>query len=41
MIELKKCKYWEENTAGTNIKNTNGLVTPPVKKSKIPSWSIS
>ena len=41
IIELKKCKYWEENTAGIIIKNTNGLVIPPVKKSKIPNWNIS
>ena len=41
IIELKKCKYWEQNTAGTIIKNINGLVIPPVKKSKIPNWIIS
>ena len=41
IIELIKCKYWEQNTAGTIIKNTNGLVIPPVKKSKIANWNIS
>ena len=34
-------KYWEENTAGTIIKNINGLVIPPVKKNRNPSWIIS
>jgi hypothetical protein len=41
MIELKKCKYCEEKTAGINIKNTKGFVTPPVKNSKIPNCNIS
>ena len=30
-IEFKKCKYWEENTAGIIIKKINGFVIPPVK----------
>ena len=34
-------KYWEENTAGTIIKNINGLVIPPVKKNRSPNWVIS
>ena len=34
-------KYWEENTAGTIIKNINGLVIPPVKKNSSPNWVIS
>ena len=41
MIELKICKYCEENTAGIIIKNINGLVIPPVKKNKIPICNIS
>ena len=40
-IELKKCKYWEENTAGIIIKNINGFVIPPVKNNNIPSCAMS
>ena len=41
IIELYIFKYCEEKTAGTIIKITNGLVIPPVKKSKILNCIIS
>ena len=41
IIELLIFKYWEEKTAGIIIKNINGFVIPPVKKSKIESCKIS
>ena len=37
-IELQMLKYWEEKTAGIIIKNTNGLVIPPVRKNKCTRW---
>ena len=40
VIELKKCKYCEEKTAGIIIKKINGFVIPPVKKIKIPLIKI-
>ena len=36
-----KLKFDDEKILGTNKKITNGLVTPPVKKSKAPSCNIS
>ena len=41
VIEVYIFKYWDEKTAGTIIKKINGLVIPPVKKNRKPSWNIS
>ena len=39
--KMHKKYYWEENIAGINIKNINGLVTPPVKNNKTPNCNVS
>ena len=41
-IALSYAKKFTYNmSAGISIKNTDGLVTPPVKKSRIPNWNMS
>ena len=41
IVVLQTFKYCEENTPGIIIKNTKGLVIPPVKYNKVPSCIIS